>query len=193
MPDVTERVTVVHPHPTGVNALERYNRGLLELRRGHRDAAYTAFLEAYQSGQRLDPHQSQQLQDFLRTLRPRRQQPITLVKGQRDGGLRVNPAENQEPGRIDIVDRQLAVKFDRLRTEMLNAVFRAERLKEKKPETALDILEQTMAEVESSELPQDMLSPLLRQLQKRSFLLAHLLLTRGPQAVIRYSDENPNT
>ena len=48
---------------------------------------------------------------------------------------------------------------------MLNAIFQAERLREKNPDAALNVLEQTMAKVEGSDLPKELVGPLLRQLQ----------------------------
>ena len=45
-------------YPSGDSALELYNRGLQHLRDDDRQAAYEAFLQAYRSGQKLDPERT---------------------------------------------------------------------------------------------------------------------------------------
>ncbi len=172
--NVTEQVTLVHP--SGISALELYNQGVRELQQGNRQAAYAAFLAAYQSGQKLDPYQTQQLQDFLRTLRPQRRQDIRLVQNQ-TSDLRqpFGPAAGSESNQFDVVERQNSIRYGRLRTEMLNAIFRAQRLKEKDAQAALEVLDQSMAEIESSDLPKQTLAPLLRQLQNsRASVQSHI-------------------
>src|SRR5690606_8114188 len=56
-----------------------------------------------------------------------------------------------------------AVKFDKLRTEVLNAMFRAERLRESNPTEAIEILDRTSASLPGSGLPEETLAPLQRQ------------------------------
>ena len=56
--------------PSGLSADELFNLGMQDLRQGRQDAAYTAFLQCYHSGQPLDRVRQRQLHDFLRDLAP---------------------------------------------------------------------------------------------------------------------------
>ena len=61
---------------------------------------------------------------------------------------------------------ELDVKFAKLRTEVLNAVFRADKLKTKDPAESLSILDNALASVESSGLPEDSSEVLSRHLKR---------------------------
>lgn len=122
--------------PTGASAQELYDIGVNYLREGNREAAYSVFLQAYQSGEQLDGYRQQQLQDKLRELAPRRRA--------------IQQASASQPGHLDEVVAKQSAKFDRIRSESLNAIFRAERMREKNPEQAVALLDQTLAAIENS-------------------------------------------
>lgn len=157
--DLTEPKT---PRPTpsfsqsvpaaGGSALEMYNQGIEFLRNGDRTAAYEAFLQAYNSGDTLDAYRRQQLQDKLRELAPRRRsiqqasnETVSLDSGSAPG----------QTGRLDQTVQERAARFDRLRTECLNAIFRAEKMRDKKPDEAVALLNQTLSAVQASELSKE--------------------------------------
>jgi len=169
-PQTTSPADVAVIHPSGVSAQELYHHGMKLLREGRREDAYAAFLQAYHSGQQLDPHQQQHLEDFLRELRPGRTREIRQVgTGSRNtGNLEVADATGGAPrqGQLEIVEQQMAVKYDKLRTETLNAIFRAERLRDSNPEQAVSILDQAIANVGKSELGKDAVAPMLNQLNR---------------------------
>ena len=56
--------------PSGVSADELFELGMRQLREGHTEAAYAAFVQCYHSGQELDRIRQRQLRDFLRDLAP---------------------------------------------------------------------------------------------------------------------------
>ncbi|MEX2288187.1 MAG: hypothetical protein WD648_13920 [Planctomycetaceae bacterium] len=150
-------------NPAGVSALELYSLGVQQLREGDRESAYQTFQQAYQSGEKLDVYRTQQLQDFLRDLSAHRNQAVTLAAKQ--GG------ENQlsnggRPGQLEIVEQEIAVKYDRLRSQTMNAIFRAERLREQNPKQAIELLDRTLAEVEGSELNKELIAPMSKQLNR---------------------------
>ena len=120
-------IAVIHP---GASALELYNLGMQRLSEGNRGAAYQAFLAAYQSGEKLDSHRAQQLQDAVRELAPSRADKIRLVKNQSDSTDPV--ADSKEPSTIDLVEQKQAIEFSRLRSDVLNAIFKAERMRGKR-------------------------------------------------------------
>ena len=134
------------------SALELYNQGVDALRQGDRRHAYDAFLAAYQSGEKLDGYRQQQLQDKLRELAPRNNK-IELASGEQvvDGG---------NSNQLDAAVQQHEAKFDKLRTETLNAVFRAERQREQKPEEAQKLLQDQLAVIESSGFAPEQVEPL---------------------------------
>jgi general secretion pathway protein D len=159
---------------SGGTADELYRRGIEKLREQDRPAAYDLFLAAYNSGEPMSPHLRQQLQDKLRELGQNRG-PIQQVAAQ---GLLSAPghgptlAQGQEapaaaPARnnLDAAVRQHSLKYDRTRTEVLNVIFKSERLRESDPQQAVTLLAATMGQVEQSDLPPEQIKPLLKMLQ----------------------------
>lgn len=178
--------------PTGPSALQLYNSGMTELSRGNRQEAYRFFLQAYQTGQRLDPIKQQRLQNYLRELAPRSGNKIQLAANQvHDNDLNgTQQALNQEPALLDQADQQQAVRFDRLKTETLNAVFKAERLRSKDPQQALQIVEQAMAAVEGADLAPESSVVLLRSLEKtRASLQAEIARQQPNLEQARHNQE----
>ncbi len=168
---------------SGLSSVELYNKGLAELSRGDRKSAYQSFLAAHQLGQRLDPVKTQRMQDFLRELAPRHGNKIQLTNNQVSDTDLTPPAEGvpgEEPSPLDTATQQQSIKFDRLRTETLNAIFRAERLKEKDPEQALQIIDRAMATVEGAELSQESSAALLKQLNKTRNSLQNEITRQQP-------------
>jgi general secretion pathway protein D len=166
--------------PGGLSATEYYSRGLAELGRGNRAGALQAFQAAHQSGQRLDPVRAQRLQDYLRELSPKGGSKIELTTTRQGnpGELTITPYE--EPSPLDAAVQQESVKFDRLRTDTLNAVFRAERLREKDPEQALQVIDRQMAAVEGAGLSEEATLALMRSLQKTHSSLQGEIMRQQP-------------
>jgi len=127
----------------GQSAQELYDQGVGHLRDGNREAAYESFLQAYHSGEKLDTYRQQQLQDKLRELSPRRRNIQTVS----------NEVASSE--RLDAVAQQRSMEFDKLRTDCLNAIFRAEKMREKQPEQAVALLNQTLASVQAANLSEE--------------------------------------
>ncbi len=115
--------------PDGASALELYDFAVTRLKSGDSEGAYAAFLQAHCTGQRLDAYRQQQLQNYLRELAPKGN-GIKLASATSEG-----PAIGSDPGYLltagndplAAATQAEAVKFDKLRTEVLNAIFRAER------------------------------------------------------------------
>ena len=149
----------------GASGLELYNRGMQHLRDGDTDLAYQAFLAAHQTGEQLDPHRTQSLQDKLRELAPQANR-IRLAANEHRAGSNDPFATGSRLGGLETADKQQSAQYDRLRTETLNAIFRADGLREKNPEQAIEIIDRAMATVGGSGLDQKMASPLLAQLTR---------------------------
>lgn len=154
-------IAVIHP---GASAMELYNLGMQRLAEGDRGAAYQAFLAAYQSGEKLDTHRAQQLQDAVRELAPSRTDKIRLVKNQTSTDAAGDGSE--QPSTIDLVEQKQAIEFSRLRSEVLNAIFKAERMRESAPTEALGVIDQAMSKVESSSLDKKSTQALIGSLQR---------------------------
>jgi Flp pilus assembly protein TadD len=60
----------------------------------------------------------------------------------------------------------MAVKYDKLRTETLNAIFRSERLRDSKPEEAVEILDKAIENISKSELSKEAVAPMVNQLNR---------------------------
>lgn len=161
----------------GMSGQELYNRGMFELNQGHRDAAYQYFLAAHQSGQKFDRLRTQRLQDYLRELSPKNNR-VAVANHQisdSDGNTGTN-----EPSQLDLTQQQLAVKFDRMRTEVLNAIFRAERLREKDPEQALQVIDRAAVALEGTDLSPDAVASLSGSLARTRTSLEAEIARREP-------------
>lgn len=148
---------------SGLSAQEWYNRGVEHLRQGDRQAAYDAFVEASHLAAQLHPQQRQQLQDKLRSLAPSRQ--IQQVAAEEYSPAPTSGELSLESTEIDGVVAEHAARYDRTRTEVLNTIFRAERLRDESPEEALQLLDQAIASLEQNELSPQQVSPLLAALK----------------------------
>lgn len=185
---VTQADSITEINPTGASASELYNRGMSELNRGNRQAAYGAFLAAHQTGQKLDFVRSQRLQDYLRELAPRTQRNgIQLTNNQVADGDMQNPGE--EPAPLDAAQQEQAVRFERIRAEVSNAVFKAERMRSTDPEAALTLIDQTMAKLEAAELSEESAASLMKHLTKsRSSLQSEIVRQQPNLAMKKHND-----
>ncbi|MFO1041329.1 MAG: hypothetical protein U0941_06050 [Planctomycetaceae bacterium] len=188
--DSTDAISNVAPNPNGVSASELYNRGMMQLNRGNRQAAYSAFLAAHQTGQKLDYVRAQRLQDYLRELAPRTSKSgIQLTNNQvTDNDVAMIPGEDS-PAPLDAAQQEQMVRFDRIRGEVLNAVFKAERMRAKDPEAALALIDQTMAKVEGAELAEEAAASLMRQLTRTRSSLQGEIVRQQPNLDLKKRNE----
>jgi general secretion pathway protein D len=175
--------------PSGVSADELFELGMRQLREGHTDAAYAAFVQCYHSGQELDRIRQRQLRDFLRDLAPAHSHGVRQVAAEIPAPT---PGDSRSANRIDVAAQQRAVRFEKLRTEALNAHFRAERLRETEPDKAVKILADEIDKVEKSDLGSDAVAPLLHlltrsktEIEGRQKLLAPVAAQRDHNVKIR--------
>jgi general secretion pathway protein D len=141
-PSAMTAANVSPVYPASMTADQMFEAGLSQMTNGNMAAARDAFLTAYRQQEQLDPRRRQQLQDFLRELAPTGQQGLQLTAG--------NSYDSAAPEQLDLVDQQRAIAYDRLRSDVMNSIFKAERLREKNPEQALTVLDQALASVENS-------------------------------------------
>lgn len=158
----------------GLSALDLYNQGIEYLRSGERQGAYESFLAAYQSGEQLDAYRQQQLQDKIRELSPRRQ--IQQASSEQQAGPFAAPTSNP----LDVAANQQAVKFDRLRTDVLNSIFRAERLRDTDPQQSLQVLDQALANISSAGLAETDTSSLTAAVQNSRSSIESYMSQRAP-------------
>ena len=173
--------------PSGASADELFALGMHELREGHRDNAYAAFLQCYRSGQQLDRYRDRQLHDFLRDLAPVRSRNVQQVAGQFPSTANdaANPSKRPTASKIDIADQQRALKFEKLRTEVLNAHFKAERVKDNDPAKALQILDTAITSVDQSDLGRDAVAPLMTLLARSKSDIEAQQKQQAPVAAVK--------
>ena len=151
----------------GESATQMYRRGIVQLRSGDRQSAMASFRAAMDNADQLSPQDQRQLRDFMQQLAAtqQRSRPIQLVSGQDSSDLEQQfPAPTQEADVFDVPEvpagrdpltlaaEKSDVQYDRLRTEVMNSVYRAEKLRESSPDEALRILDNTLAAVETASL-----------------------------------------
>ncbi|MBS0201369.1 MAG: hypothetical protein JSS49_00610 [Planctomycetes bacterium] len=188
---VTQADSINVVNPNGASAGELYSQGMKELNRGNRQAAYSAFLAAHQTGQKLDYVKAQRLQDYLRELAPRTSRTgIQLANNTQigDGDVDTLPGDDQ-PAPLDAAAQEQMVRYDRLRSDVLNAVFKAERMKATDPEAALTLIDQTMARVEASELPEASAASLMKNLNKTRSGLQSEIVRQQPNLEMKHRNE----
>lgn len=183
---VTQADSINEIDPTGASATDLYNRGMRELNNGNRQAAYANFLAAHQTGQKLDYVKTKRMQDYLRELAPRTTRSgIQLTNNQvADSDMGQGSSEDQ-PAPLDAAQQEQMVKVDRVRSETLNAVFKAERLRGTDPEGALSLIDQTMSKVEGAELPPESTNALMKQLNKTRSSLQSEIVRQQPNLELK--------
>ena len=151
--------------PEELSADAAYRHGVELFRSGDRAGAKLAFAQAWRKAGELSAVQRRQLQDFLQDLATVRNSQVQLASGQQefsgfaDGSeSSASPVEEKDP--LTAAAEASDVQFDRLRTEVMNSVFRAEKLKNDSPDEALQILDNTLATVESAPLNKESLETL---------------------------------
>ena len=151
----------------GLSADELYSRGLASLREKNRAQAYEWFLAAHRSGEQLDEHKTQQLAQFLRQLQPKTNSVRLAAAQVSDADLA--QAEAGSPA-LEEASQRKQVALEKLRTEVLNAVFKAEKLSSSDPTAARTLLDQALASIENSTasagLDQQALAPLVRSITR---------------------------
>ena len=187
---VTQADSISEINPAGASAGDLYNRGMSELNRGNRQAAYAQFLAAHQSGQKLDYVKTQRLQDYLRELAPRTNRSgIQLLKGQvSDTDIAMLP-EGEQPAPLDTAQQEQMIRFDRIRSEVLNSVFKAERMRATDPEAALTLVDQAMSKVEGADLSEESAASLMKQLNKTRSGLQNEIVRQQPNLEIKKRNE----
>lgn len=159
---------------SGLSASELYDRGLSELKRGNSEIAYRAFKAANDSGQRLDPVRARRMKDYLRELSPR---------GKSNNIQLTNNETISSP--LEAARQEQSVKMERVREEVLNVVYKAERMKESDPEKAMELIDQTMSKVESAELSPEATASLLKHLNRSRTSLASEIETQKPNLELK--------
>ncbi|HQZ68726.1 MAG TPA: hypothetical protein PLY87_26750, partial [Planctomycetaceae bacterium] len=154
--------------PEQLSADRSYRRGVQLYRSGDRTGAKIAFTEAWQKAGELSGVQRRQLQDFLQDLATTPAGKVQLASAQQEftGSADAGDSPKKSAGSTDerdpltVASEASDVRFDRLRTEVMNSVFRAEKLKQDSPDEALQILDNTLATVESAPLNKESLETL---------------------------------
>ncbi|MEY3456878.1 MAG: hypothetical protein RL215_35, partial [Planctomycetota bacterium] len=154
--------------PDGASASDDYRRGIALMRSGDRAAARAAFQAAWKNAGELSAIERQQLHDFLQeTAAPRgvrlagNSDEETLPAPQTDNPEDFpEPVMNEESDVLADAAQRSDVQYDRLRTEVMNSVFRAEKMKTTSPDEALQLLDNTLATVESAPLEKEALETL---------------------------------
>ena len=151
--------------PNGLSALELYQRGRQAIKSGNPELATRYYLQAFQSGEKLDNRKMQEIQEYLAQHRTKK---IQLLGTRQVPESEVGPAARDEDGArpIDQVGQQRQIALDKLRTEVRNAEFRAERLAATDPQAALEMIDKAQSSVERSGLEAQVTGSLLKSLAK---------------------------
>lgn len=171
-----------------VKGQQAYQEGMKALRANDQAAAYDSFLRAQAASDELSQQQRQQLQDFLRDLNPR----IKNGKIQLTSGEKIN-ANNPGtmPREMQVATEEQSIQFDRLRSETMNATFKAERLRETDAEQALAVLDETISKVQAAGLSSQAEGTLLKSLHNSRTSLESYMSQREP--LIELQKKNTET
>ncbi|MCH8830021.1 MAG: hypothetical protein IID45_10640, partial [Planctomycetes bacterium] len=176
-------------HPSGLNALDYYNRGMEHMRHKEDTQAYAAFQSADELSDQLTPYQRRNLDTALRSVAPRRRGNLTLIgaPGQENKltGSRRKP-EGLNP--LQLLDKRQRIVYDRLRNETYNAILKADNLREKNPTRALEAIDRAVASIENSTLSKRAIASLLKKLRRSRGNVEAYMKQRAP--ILALKEEN---
>ncbi|MBI3866401.1 MAG: hypothetical protein HY290_31360, partial [Planctomycetia bacterium] len=154
-------------NPSRVTANELYQRGKNAIRSGDTALAVQCYMQAYQSGERLDPRKAQEIREFLSQHHSKSKKIHLLTSRQVQESDLGQSANEQLPRKmIDTVGEHQQVAVDKLRNEVRNASFRAEQLAATDPTKALEALDKAQVRVENSGLDERITGQLIKQIGK---------------------------
>ena len=161
--------------PEGRSAGQAYRQGIAMLRSGDREGARSAFQAAWKNAGELSSTERRQLQEFLQDLSAPKavrlasnQEPAETEGTEPVAEGEITPLFPDEPAAgspgppdaLTAAADKSDVQYDRLRTEVMNSVFRAEKMKTTNPDEALQILDNTLATIEATPLSKESLETL---------------------------------
>lgn len=142
--------------PTGVSAAAAMEQGVALLEQGNRPAARDALMHAWNNAGQLGAEQRQALPMLLQQAST--EDVVSLASSQQSVDVQAPAPSGMDPmaeaDPLRDTANEMDVKFTRLRTEVLNSVFHAEKLRDKNPQEALENLDRTRATVEAADLPE---------------------------------------
>ena len=92
------------------------------------------------------------------------------------------------PRELQVVTEQQSIQFDRLRNETLNAIFKAERLRETNAEQALSLIDEAINKVQTSGLGEQAQGPLMGSLKRSRSSLESYVSQREPLIELQKSN-----
>src|SRR5262249_43143753 len=99
--------------PNGLTALDYYQRGRQAIKSGNSELATRCYLQAFQSGEKLDGRKMQEIQDYL-ALHNGKGKKIQLLGTRTVPESELGQAPGEElPRRIDQVDEQRQIALDK--------------------------------------------------------------------------------
>ncbi|HIE98303.1 MAG TPA: hypothetical protein EYQ63_15175, partial [Fuerstia sp.] len=188
----TESVSVIHP--TGTSAEASMQQGIALLLKGDHIQGREALMQAWSNAEQLDAGRRQTLQQILQqvsandgvalTSNPESQEqtipPITIPG--------MDPLAETDP--LESATNQLDVRITRLRTEVLNSVFRAEKLRDQNAVEALEILDRTLATVDATDLPDESVKVLAGIVQRAQQNIRTYMEQRAPIIAMEARNRN---
>ncbi|MDA1232867.1 MAG: hypothetical protein O2856_19025, partial [Planctomycetota bacterium] len=168
-----------------LSADEAYRSGIKLYRSGDRAGAKLAFAQAWKNAPQLSSIQRRQLQDFMQDLATVRTGAVQPASAQEPSFGPIDASEfpadaTNERDPLTIATQASDVQFDRLRTEVMNSVFRAEKLKNDDPNGALQILDNALATVEAAPLNKESLESLAGYIQRSQGTIRQYKEDMGP-------------
>ncbi|MFM7163417.1 MAG: hypothetical protein ACKO3P_23955, partial [Planctomycetaceae bacterium] len=167
--------------PAGGKAEELYRDGKEALRAGDHERAYELYLAAFRSGERLPARQMTEIREFLAThgaaKSARNKKKIQLTS--EPGALA--PAEEAPDGGVAATEERRQAAADKLRNDVRNARYKAEKLADTDPEAALLILSKAETELEQAQLDPAQSTPLTKSLREAKSQVEYARKVNGPK------------
>ncbi|MFM8582131.1 MAG: hypothetical protein ACKOFW_11590, partial [Planctomycetaceae bacterium] len=167
--------------PAGGKAEELYRDGKEALRAGDHERAYELYLAAFRSGERLPARQMTEIREFLAThgaaKSARNKKKIQLTS--EPGALA--PAEEAPDGGVAATEERRQAAADKLRNDVRNARYKAEKLADTDPEAALLILSKAETELEQAQLDPAQSTPLSKSLREAKSQVEYARKVNGPK------------
>ena len=187
--------------PEGESAQQSYRRGIAMMRSGDRESARTAFQQAWKNAGELSSMERRQLQDFMQDLATPRGVQLASNESEDDEPSEEMESQNGNESEFPIevpaakdalttATEKSDVQYDRLRTEVMNSVFRAEKMKATNPDEALQILDNTLASVEAAPLNKEALETLAGYVRRSQSSISAYRDQQAPNLAMEQKNRN---
>ena len=182
--DIADRGVDMTPEPTFPQSAFEADSGVVRVSSTPADLQ----LPVIQSGGETEQQRAQQVASARDVTIVAAAQAESSADAQLPTPSDMDPMAATDP--LEQTANEVNVRFSRLRTEVLNSMFRADKLKEKNPDEAMAVLERTMESVKSADLPEESAKVLVGHVERAQKNIRTYMEQRAPLIALEARNQN---